>query len=116
MTLGPAFIILSKLEGSMNRVKEFCRVFGKVPFAYYLAHIFLIHLLAMAYAYVTGHGWRVFVLDNWVTMSDSLKGYGTSLLGVYIVWVVTVAVLYPVSKRYGTYKATHKHYWWLSYL
>jgi uncharacterized membrane protein len=116
MTLGPAFIILSTLEGSMNGVKEFCRVFGKVPFAYYLAHIFLIHLLAMAYAYMTGHGWRVFVLDNWVTMSDSLKGYGTSLLGVYTVWVVTVALLYPVSKWYGTYKATHKHYWWLSYL
>ena len=115
MTLGRAYIIFSMLEGSMNRVKEFCRVFGKMPFAYYLAHIFLIHLLAMAYAHMTGHGWRVFVLD-WVTMSDSLKGYGTSLIGVFTVWVVTVAILYPVSKWYGTYKATHKHHWWLSYL
>lgn len=116
MTLGPAFIMLSMLEGPMSRVKEFCRVFGKVPFAYYLAHIFVIHVFALIYAEFSGFGWQVFILENWVTMSDELKGYGTSLFGVYLVWAVVIAVLYPLAKRYGAYKSSNKHLWWLSYL
>ena len=116
MTLGPAFIMLSMLEGSMTRVKEFCRVFGKVPFAYYLAHILVIHVFALIYAEFSGFGWQVLILENWVTMSDELKGYGTSLFGVYLVWAVVIAVLYPLAKRYGAYKSSNKHLWWLSYL
>ena len=116
MTLGPAFIMLSMLEGSMNRVKEFCRVFGKVPFAYYLAHILVIHVFALIYAEFSGFGWQVLILENWVTMSDELKGYGTSLFGVYLVWAVVIAVLYPLAKCYGAYKSSNKHLWWLSYL
>lgn len=116
MTLGPAFIMLSMLEGPMSRVKEFCRVFGKVPFAYYLAHIFVIHVFALIYAEFSGFGWQVLILENWVTMSDELKGYGTSLFGVYLVWAVVIAVLYPLAKRYGAYKSSNKHLWWLSYL
>ena len=116
MTLGPAFIMLSMLEGPMSRVKEFCRVFGKVPFAYYLAHILVIHVFALIYAEFSGFGWQVLILENWVTMSDELKGYGTSLFGAYLVWAVVIAVLYPLAKRYGAYKSSNKHLWWLSYL
>lgn len=116
LTIGPALIVLSALEGANHKVKEFCRVFGKVPFAYYLAHIFVIHVFALIYSEFSGFGWQVFILENWVTMSDELKGYGTSLFGVYLVWVVVIAVLYPLAKRYGAYKSSNKHLWWLSYL
>ena len=48
MTLGPAAIVCSYADRWTGRVKDALVMFGRVPFAFYLAHFFLIHVLSIA--------------------------------------------------------------------
>jgi hypothetical protein len=43
------------------------------------------------------------------------KGYGVPLLGVYAVWGLVVAMLYPLCRWVVGVKARRRD-WWLSYL
>jgi uncharacterized membrane protein len=51
MTLGPSILALPLLERARGRLAGLVEVFGRVPLFYYLLHIPLIHLLALALAY-----------------------------------------------------------------
>ncbi len=116
MTLGPAFLFLAngeKLKGSMV---NFFSTFGRVPFFYYILHIFLIHIIALIAAQLTGFGWQSMILSDWVVAVPELKGFGFALWGVYLIWILVIALLYPLCKRFDVYKMSHKEKWWLSYL
>src|SRR5262249_20642184 len=52
MTLGPTLLALGALEGVSTRLTRGFAVLGRVPFFYYLLHIPLIHLVALAIAAV----------------------------------------------------------------
>jgi hypothetical protein len=56
------------------------------------------------------------ILEDWVTETPRLKGYGFPLWVVYCVWVGVILLLYPLCKRFDIYKQSHKEKWWLSYL
>ena len=43
------------------------------------------------------------------------KGYGVGLPGVYAVWLLVVAALYPLCRWVAAVKARRRD-WWLSYL
>lgn len=116
MTLGPAMLILAYTENARGRVVEFFSTFGRVPFFYYLLHVYLIHVLALILAGLFGFGWRVMILKRWVTDNPDLQGYGFNLWVVYLVWVITIAILYPLCKWYDVYKKGNRAKWWLSYL
>ena len=116
MTLGPAFLFLANSESLKGRVVNFFGTFGRVPFFYYILHLYLIHILAMIAAQLTGFGWEIMILTDWVVFVPELKGYGFNLWVVYTVWIVVIALLYPLCKRFDIYKQNHKEKWWLSYL
>ena len=116
MTLGPALIFLANSENLRGRVVNFFSTFGRVPFFYYILHIYLIHFIAMLLAQFTGYGWRSMVLTEWVSASPGLKGYGFRLWVVYLVWISVIVLLYPICKKFDRYKMGHKEKWWLSYL
>jgi uncharacterized membrane protein len=116
MTLGVTFLFLGNSEKLKGRLVNIFSVFGKVPFFYYILHIYLIHLSAMLLAQLTGFGWKVMLLKRWVTGVPELDGYGLHLSWVYIVWIGIVISLYPLCKRFGQYKLDHKEKWWLGYL
>jgi hypothetical protein len=116
MTLGPAFIFLANAENLKGRLVNFFSTFGRVPFFYYIIHLYLIHLLAMVAAHLTGFGWQIMILTDWVVSVPELKGFGVSLVMVYGVWVGVILLLYPLCKKFDTYKQAHKDKWWLSYL
>lgn len=116
MTLGVAFILLSYLEKFKTKVVDFFCTFGRVPFFYYILHIYLIHIIAMLFAQLSGAGWAKMILPTWVSYSPSLKGYGFSLWVVYLVWVAVIFILYPICLKYDRYKQAHKEKWFLSYL
>ena len=116
MTLGPSLIFLANSENLKGRVVNFFSTFGRVPFFYYILHIYLIHFIAMLLAQFTGYGWRSMVLTEWVSASPGLKGYGFDLWVVYLVWISVIVSLYPICKKFDQYKMSHKEKWWLSYL
>jgi uncharacterized membrane protein len=116
ITLGVMFIFLANTERLKGAVVNFFTVFGRVPFFYYIVHIYLIHFFAMLAAEFSGFGWRFMILEDWIVEMPRLKGYGFSLWVVYSIWILVIAILYPACKWYDTYKLNHRAKWWLSYL
>jgi uncharacterized membrane protein len=116
MTLGAAFVFLANTEKLKGKIVNFFCTFGRVPFFYYILHLYLIHLVALVVAQFTGYGWEKMILPTWISYAPGLKGYGFSLPIVYIIWACLIFALYPICKKYDTYKQSHKEKWWLSYL
>jgi len=117
LTLGGALLFLAFTERLQNSVVKVVSVYGRVPMFYYIIHIYIIHLIALvASALTPGQNWKIWILDQPIWFTSSLKGYGFSLQVAYLVWVVIVIALYPLCKRYDAYKQAHKEKWWLSYL
>ena len=115
-TLGTSLIFLAFTENAKGRAVNFFSSFGRVPFFYYILHIFAIHFIALIAAQLSGAGWEKMILDDWVISTPKLKGYGFDLWVVYLVWVTVIVLHYPLCKKFYAYKMRHKEKWWLSYL
>lgn len=116
MTLGPAFLFLANAEHLKGKIVDFFSIFGRVPFFYYIVHLYLIHFIATILAQLTGFGWQKMILSQRISDDPLLKGYGFRLWVVYLIWVGVIVLLYPVCKKFDIYKQNHKEKWWLSYL
>lgn len=117
MTLGPALVFLALAEKPVNVWTAKIAVFGRVPMFYYIAHIFLVHLLAVAAAAISGYRWSDMILSTRVNSSPELEGYGFNLMTVYLVWIGVILILYPFCTWYDRYKRAHLSTQpWLSYL
>jgi uncharacterized membrane protein len=116
ITLGGTFLFLANAEKLKGKLVNFFCVFGRVPFFYYIIHIYLIHLIALFAAEFTGFGWQAMILPKFVSRVEALKGYGFNLITVYVIWIAVILLLYPLCKKFDRYKQTHKEKWWLSYL
>ena len=107
MTPGTTFLFLANAEKLKGKVVDFFSTFGRVPFFYYILHLYLIHLFTLLFAQLSGFGWRIMILEDWVTETHRLKGYGFSLWLVYSVWIGVILLLYPLCKKFDNYKQTH---------
>jgi len=118
MTLGPAFLFLSVTEGPLNALTSKITVFGRVPFFYYIVHIYVLHGMAVLAAMWQGHAAAdMITVNNWVTGNPLLKGYGYGLGVVYAVWIGVVLLLYPLCRWFDGYKRSRQaQQKWLSYL
>jgi uncharacterized membrane protein len=117
MTLGPAIVFLALAENIKGAVSKIISVYGRVPMFYYVLHIFFIHISTLIAAELfTDFSWKVWILQEPLWFTETLKGYGFSLGIVYLVWLAIVIGLYPLCKWYDRYKQNHKEKWWLSYL
>jgi len=111
MTLGPVLMLVAALE-LRGPIADWIATFGRVPFFYYVVHIFLLHALAIAFAWATigDIGW----------LFGSMAGrkpaaYGLSLAGIYAVWLAVVVALYPLCRWFAGLKRRRAEWWW-SYL
>ena len=111
MTLGPALILLALFERARGAFVNFVTVYGKVPLFYFVLHIFVIHLLATAFALWQGGEAAFLGID----LSAYPEWYGTSLPGVYLAWVIVVALCYLPCRWYARLKARRSSIW-LCYL
>lgn len=116
ITLGPSLILLALIEPIKNRITSILVVYGRVPFFYYVLHVLVIHLTAIAGLLITGESWKRMILTADVFMEGKLAGYGYSLFKTYIIWVFVVLLMFPLCRWYMNYKLKHKDKWWLSYL
>jgi uncharacterized membrane protein len=112
MTLGPALMLLAVLESARGRLADCITTFGRVPFLYYIAHIYLIHLLAVIYTAVA-FGDASFLLTGFPLQKPA--GYGLPLYGLYGVWLIVVVALYPLCRWLAALKQSSREWWW-SYL
>lgn len=116
LTLGPTIFILGQIENFRNAFSDWLQVFGKVPFFFYIIHLFLIHLIALVALALSGGNWQEMIFDMSSFSSPVLEAFGYPLWAVYLVWVAVVLALYPVCKAYMKYKLGNRDKWWLSYL
>lgn len=111
MTLGPALVALSLFRRVTGPVASVLATFGRVPFLFYVAHIYLVHAVAVAAGVAQGFA----AADMRTVFFQYPEGYGFGLPVVYLAWIGVVALLYPLCRRYAELKARSRA-WWLSYL
>jgi len=109
MTLGPALCLLAAADRPLGRWATPVLVFGRVPLFYYVAHLVLLHLMAVAVAFP----------------SDGLRAVGRQFMGreslalplpaVYAAWIACVVILYPPCRWFAGVKRRNTA-WWMSYL
>jgi uncharacterized membrane protein len=112
MTLGPTLVALGLLEGARDRVSRALMVFGRVPMFFYLLHIPLIHLLALAIAAIRtpqSIGW---LFSNHPAMPPPPpEGYRWPLPLLYAITALAVGLLYPLCRAYDRGKAARRWKW-----
>lgn len=117
MTLGPVLLLLRAFETHVPRIFQPALTIGKVPLFFFLAHIFLIHLLAVLASWLRygeiGEMFRSPDLGHFPFSQP--PGWGEPLSVVYAVWIGVVLLLYPLCRWYARVKQRNKA-WWLSYL
>ena len=111
MTIGPSAILCAFADKIPAGISGILTTFGRVPFAFYVAHVFLIHTLSVLLGVAQG-----FRADQLLTIFLFYPpGYGVSLPGVYVVWAIVIVTLYPYCRWMAGVKARRRD-WWLSYL
>jgi uncharacterized membrane protein len=117
MTLGPAMIFLRAVDRGTPRMLRPALVIGKVPLFYYMLHFPLIHLLAVVVSYAR------YGSAHWMFESPDLGHYpfspppdwGYPLPVVYLVWILVVAIMYPLCRWFAALKQRRRDVW-LSYI
>jgi uncharacterized membrane protein len=84
---------------------------GKVPFFYYILHIYLIHGMAVLTGILMGYSFS----DMSNSFLDFTREFGFGLPVVYLVWIAVIFLLYPLCKWFAGVKERTKA-WYLSYL
>ena len=116
MTLGPAIALMPVLERARGALARWIAVFGRVPFFFYVLHIPLIHLLALAVSRVREGRINPWLFENHpMGSSPPPDGYAWSLPLLYAVWAVAVVLLYFACRWYADFKSRRTD-WWLRYL
>jgi uncharacterized membrane protein len=107
MTLGPALIALALLDAVQWKPFE---VIGRVPLFYYIAHLYLLHTMAFVGAWL--------IRGQSILGQPFFAGGGVraGLPGVYLGWLLALAILYPLCVWYAALKARRRDVWLLRYL
>ena len=116
MTLGPIIALIPLLEGLTGAVARAIILFGRVPFFFYVLHIPLIHTLALVVSKI-----RLGVVSPWLFTNHPMgnpeppEGYVWSLPLLYLIWAITIVLLYFACQWFAALKA-RRNDWWLQYL
>ena len=115
MTLGPLILLVPFAERTSGWLSKVLMIFGRVPFFYYLAHILLIHVSALAvHLMLEGrmhHEWYTYAPYAQVPPESRW-----SLGLLYLVFVVDVSLLFFICRWYAKYKQEHPEKKWLAFL
>ncbi len=101
MTLGPAITLLPWLVQMTGPFGAVFATFGRTPMFFYLLHLPLIVLSALAHAFLTGVSSALF--------EGFPKAYGYGLPAVYLIWMGITAALYPACRRFDNFKRAGSH-------
>lgn len=111
MTLGPVLLFLALAEKLNGRLADFCRVYGNVPYFYFLLHLVVLRVLNLVFIALSGLPFR----SDGNPLVWQAAGFGIPLWAVYPTWLIVVILLYFPCKWFGQYRRSQAK-WWLSYL
>ena len=116
MTLGPALMLISLFDRvNLDRAPwRWSVVFGRVPLFYYILHLFLIHLMAIAVAMAIGQPYE-WLFKGAFILNPLPPGYGHNLPFIYLMWLTVVVLLYFPCRWFADLKRRRRD-WWLGYL
>jgi uncharacterized membrane protein len=110
MTLGPLLLAMPWLSRTRGRIADALELFGRVPLFYYLLHIPLIHLAALAISLV-----RTGTVSPWLFANHPMEPGPPppeavwSLPLLYAVTAGVVLVLLPACRWYARVKRQRRH-------
>ena len=116
MTLGPIIALIPWLEHARGALARTVIIFGRVPFFFYMLHIPLIHAIALVVSKI-----RLGYVSHWLFTNHPMGDpeppdeYVWSLPLLYLVWGITIVLLYFVCRWFAGVKAKRSD-WWLKYL
>jgi uncharacterized membrane protein len=118
-TLGVNLLLYALFDAAATNnwargLRRFVETYGRVPFFYYILHIYLLHAIALVLTAEQHRNWRFWLKPGSVFIGH-LPGWGYGLPGVYLVWAIVVLTLYYPCVWFGRVKARRRD-WWLSYL
>ena len=99
VTLGPALILLPRMEKLGGAAGGVLADFGRTPLFFYLTHLYL----------------GAAVVVGFTALSNPPDSYRFALPWVYLAWIALVAALYPACRWFADLKR-RSDAWWLSYL
>lgn len=112
LTLGGALLLLAGAGRLPAWLGRWLSTYGRVPLFYFVLHFCLISGGAYVWTRLAfGQASNL----SFAAVKDWPAAYQPSLLRLYLVWAVVVALLYWPCRWYQGYKQRHAH-WWLSYL
>jgi uncharacterized membrane protein len=114
LTLSVGLFVLAVTENVTGKLAAFFKVYGSVPFFYYVLHFYLIRTLSVIVFFAQGFKTSQIVTPN-VPFLFEPQGMGFNLAVVYLIWLTIILLLYYPCKWFSNYRKTH-HQWWLSYL
>ncbi|MBB4083966.1 DUF1624 domain-containing protein [Brevundimonas lenta] len=115
VTLGVSLALLPLLDRLKGPPATVLLTFGRTPLFTYVLHVYVAHLLALAVGVAMGVPASAFF--NMLGDPSRLiaAGWGFGLPEVYLAWLVTLALLWPLSRWFEGVKQRRRD-WWLGYL
>jgi uncharacterized membrane protein len=110
MTLGPAIALIPWAERARGVVARTLTLFGRVPMFFYLLHIPLIHVLALLVGRIKDEA----IHPEWFNTAPYAAvppEYRWNLPLLYLVFLVTVALLYPACRWFAGVKDRQRSPW-----
>jgi uncharacterized membrane protein len=115
MTLGPLILLIPFAERMKGWVADVLKIFGRVPFFYYLMHILVIHISALIFQQITlgamHHDWF-----SRAPFSAVPEEFRWTLPQLYLVFAIDIVILFFVCRWYSNYKVKHSDQAWTKYL
>jgi uncharacterized membrane protein len=112
LTIGVAMLLLTVFNRYENRLTGWFRVFGQVPFFYYVLHMPLIIGTALIWSYMA---FGKAINLAFAAPGDIPAAYEPSLFRTYLVLAGVIALLYFPCRWFANYRKQNRR-WWLSYL
>lgn len=116
VTIGFAFLFLAFIEKFKNRITDMFQIYGRTALFYYAIHWYVLHIVSLICFLLRGHSMEEGTQFAQIPFRYLVPGEGFNLPLVYIVWLSVVIFMYPLCKKFDSYKQAHKEKWWLSYL
>jgi uncharacterized membrane protein len=116
VTLVPALLTLAALDGRTiaGGLRGAVVTFGRVPFFFYVLQWLTAHLSGMLVTALQGKPVDEY-FKHLLDFFQQPPSFGGPLWTVYVCWIISLLLIYPLCRWFAGIKARHRD-WWLSYL